>query len=84
MSDLLGEDFTDGEVIPPAALNVDPAAAFLASEQSDLAQIEQTVYDEVPQISEGKVFLVHRKLATILAVLDNRCIFYDCNPNGVS
>ena len=27
----------------------DPAADFLAAEQSDLAQIEQNVYDEVPQ-----------------------------------
>lgn len=66
MSDLLGEDFTDGEVIPPAALNVDPAAAFLASEQSDLAQIEQTVYDEVPQISED-IFDPFSVPATVVA-----------------
>ena len=49
MSDLLGDDLTDGEVKPATANVIDPAAAFLASEQSDLAQIEQNVYDEVPQ-----------------------------------
>lgn len=50
MADLLGDDFLgEPAAQPPAATpDVDPAAAFLASEQSDLAQIEQNVYDEVP------------------------------------
>ena len=59
MADLLGDDFLgEPAAQPPAATpDVDPAAAFLASEQSDLAQIEQNVYDEVPA-NEGTFQLI--------------------------
>ena len=63
MSDLLG-DLSEGGAVPvetPAETPVDPAAEFLAAEQSDLAEIEQNVYDEVPQATGNKCALYREK-----------------------
>ena len=54
------DDFAPVESAPAptgAETVSDPAADFLAAEQSDLAQIEQNVYDEVPQ-TQGSFFNV--------------------------
>jgi len=50
------DDFAPVESAPAptgAETVSDPAADFLAAEQSDLAQIEQNVYDEVPQTQDS-------------------------------
>ena len=54
----------------------DPAADFLAGEQSDLAEIEGQVYDQVPVAEGGFAEIIPEQQAEIVEEVDN-------NNNGI-